>query len=104
MDEAIELPLNKETYIHSNVSRASLFSIITSPEYTGELNAIISELLLISGENCLDGLSHNAFTNYFESIWMDMDKTKRVLKFYSHPYSEQKYAYLSSKIDIKKKL
>ena len=54
----VELPMNKHPFVRSNISRASLFSILTSEEYAGKLNAILSLHSLRMGKmNCVCDVS-----------------------------------------------
>ena len=102
MKGIIELPMNMDPYIHSNVSRASLFSVLTSEEYSGKLNAVFSKLLLIADERTYDGFSEKDFINCMENAQMDVELSRKTIKFYSHPYTESKFAYLYQNIDGKK--
>ncbi|MCI8371710.1 MAG: hypothetical protein HFI75_04810 [Lachnospiraceae bacterium] len=96
MKEIVELPINKNPYIHSNISRTSLFAVLTSEEYSGRRNAAVSRLLLAANEKQYDGFK-NEFNVHLHHMQMEMDA--EVMNVYSHPYTEHKSAYLYQTVD-----
>ena len=100
MEEHVELPVNKEGFMHSNTKQAGLYSIISSNEYAGKLNAIISKFLIMSNQNSFDYLSEaEVFVRYFKNVKLDFDNRHKELHFSSQPYTENKYAYLYKDIE-----
>ena len=96
----IELPMNLQPWIRSNVSRASLFSVLTSEQYAGKLNAVIDRIVINEeGREQIYGYD-NSFSEENKNIEVVMDEG--VLKIFSHPYQEKKYIYIYKKITLTK--
>lgn len=96
---SIKLPMNKNPYIHSNVSRASLFSVLTSEAYAGKQNAVISDFCLEIDGKSFQGCCSNDFDVMLDKITYERENKKWI--FYSHPYEENKFAYLFRKISFR---
>jgi len=98
----IELPMNKKPFVRSNISRASLFSILTSEAYSGELNTSISSCSLSFFDT--KGLygSRGEFCRKINDVRVDVDKLSGKIKVFSHPYKENKYAYFYKRINMDK--
>lgn len=97
MNEHIELPLNKKPYIRSNISRAGLFSVATSDAYAGTTNAEVERFALVCGGQQTDLLVSSDC--YKENMQTEYLENERKLRFSSHPYEEQKKAYVWSRIE-----
>lgn len=101
MGERVELPMNKDPYIHSNISRTSLFAVLTSDAYAGKVNAVLSRLILMADGRNYDGF-RDGFDNCLEHMQMDIDPSGSAMTFQSHPYIVSKYAYLYQSVDTNK--
>lgn len=102
MKEIIELPMNKKPYIHSNISRSSLFSVLTSQEYAGSINATLTRLLLTEDKEKYNIFKLKSFKKCMENMTMQVNTSNEVIDFSSNPYTENKYAYLYRNINAKK--
>lgn len=100
MKEKIELPVNKKGFMRANEKQAALYSIMTSKEYSGELNAVVSNFIIETGQKKMDYFSEaEKFEHQLKCSRLDLDKRNNELRFYSHPYTENKYAYLYQDIE-----
>lgn len=96
----VELPMNKKGYIRSNLNRASLFSILTSENYSGRVNTVIGKFSIsLSTEQIIYGLD-KSFQNKTKNVKIDLEQGTGVFRVSSHPYEENKYAYIYKKVSI----
>ena len=101
MKTKLELPINKEPYIHSNTSRTSVFAVLTSEEYSGKLNAVLSKLMIANDNRKYNGFEGGCICK-LNNIEMLSVKDNECIEFYSHTYEETKYAYLYKDVDVSK--
>ncbi|MCI8371709.1 MAG: hypothetical protein HFI75_04805 [Lachnospiraceae bacterium] len=95
MKEYMELPVNKEGFLHSGTKQAALYAILSSEKYAGEKNAVISGFRILSEQGSFDYFSEaEEFTKQLVNIKQEFDHRHQELRFYSHPYTGHKYAYL----------
>lgn len=92
-----KLPLNRDGYIKSNISRASLFSVVTSEEYVGRLNAVISNLKVKYEDkkgkhNIIDCFDCNCNN-------MEVKNIHGIYEIYSESFEEHKQTILSTELD-----
>lgn len=93
-----ELPFNKNPYIASNVNRAGLFSILSSEEYAGTLNAVLSKFEIRGQDEVMDIHSLERFDMHLEKVQVETEQAGGRMKFYSHPYDENKFAYIYTSV------
>lgn len=98
MEKIVELPVNKSHHIRSGTTFAGLYSIMTSEEYSGKLNAVISAYTVSEGENCFDYFKNDElFHKDIRKLVTDNDSAG--LKIQSHPFVDDKYAYIYKKAE-----
>lgn len=100
MINRLELPVNKKHFMRSSTTRAGLYSIMTSDEYAGSLNAIISDLSVVIDDDTFDYfLQSNFFTSKLKDCCLSYEKINSKVSILSSPYVEDKYAYIYKKIE-----
>lgn len=91
------LPLNKKTYIKSNISKMSMFAIVTSEAYFGRINAILSECSFTNNSDLrrYDLKDFSELTNKIKTKY----EIGRVIAE-SNPYENNRYVYWRLKKNI----
>ena len=95
MKNKFELPFNKTPMIKSYMQWLRPQGIVLSDEYSGKLNAVISEFSIKYHDLADDYFRSDRFLQNIENITFENDGNK--LKVYSHPYEDDKYAYIYKK-------
>ena len=89
------LPMNTEGFMRSSTKQSALYAIMTADEYSGDLNGIISRFVLKNSNTFLDYFGNSEKFKYqLKNIELEVDDKFEELNFFSHPYEENKYAYL----------
>lgn len=96
MEKRVELPVNKSHHIRSGTTFAGLYSIMTSEEYAGKLNAILSDYVIWEEDSRFDYFQDSeAFHKSLRQLVLDDEQ--KSLKIHSHPFIDDKYAYIYKK-------
>ena len=93
------LPINKEGFMKYGAKQAALYSIMTADEYAGDLHSIVSRFLIKDNCSYIDYFSNSdKFKSILKNTEVELDEKYEELSFFSHPYEENKYAYVYTDI------
>lgn len=96
MENCVELPVNKNHHIRSGTTFAGLYSIMTSEEYAGKMNAVVSDFFIMEGDHQF-GYFQNREVFQKDLRKLVLDDEGESLKIHSHPFIDDKYAYIFKK-------
>ncbi|MCI8371883.1 MAG: hypothetical protein HFI75_05730 [Lachnospiraceae bacterium] len=95
MINQLELPVNKKHFMRSSTTRAGLYSIMTSEDYAGAVNAKFSDVSIAFDNDKVNYFfQREEFNSRLENCNLNHEEVNKTISCLSSPYVEDKYAYI----------